>query len=101
MVYFQTETIEAVKRVMRNTINVLDEVVQFYSDLKDPNDPDDIYSYKELDLVISKYPSYKLSGLSANHSWGALEINHEADCFGSQAYDCIEHKVLQHPFAMN
>ena len=89
----QTETIEAVKRVMKNTIVVLDEVVQFLSDWKDPNDPDDVMHFKEVDLIISKMPSYKLTGLKANYTWGELMINKSSDVFGSHEYDCIENKV--------
>ena len=79
---------------MRNTVNVMDRVIQFLSDWKDPNDPDDVLHYKEIDIVISKLASYKLKG-SFNHTWGGVKINQSSVLFGKDEHDCIENKVRQ------
>ena len=84
---------------MRNTIQVLDEVVQFLSDWKDPNDPDDVMHFKEVDLIISKVSSYKLTGLKANYTWGEQKINKSSDVFGSHEYNCTENKASNEFFS--
>ena len=86
------EVLDSVKNVMRNIVQVMDRVIQFLSDWKDPNDPDNVMHYKELDIVISKIPSYKLKG-NFNYTWGGAVVNGSSDIFGSEEHDCVENKV--------
>ena len=78
---------------MKKGIGILDEVVQFLSDVKDPNDPDDVMTFKELDLVVSKISSDRLKGNTVNFTWGGLLINETADIFDGSSFDCVENKV--------
>ena len=80
---------------MKNTVGVLDDVMNFLSGWKDPNDPDDVMNYDEMDVAISKVASEKLQGKTMNFTWGELVINNTKDLFGDKVYDCVDTKVWQ------